>query len=289
VNQQLATDYRAAREVRKLLLDVYGAASDSVVLAPGTLAGLRLMFGALDVQRVTLSAGEYFDEASFPAARVDSVDTGALVEHLAARRPDAVLLSVVTWKGERLPVEGLFEAIRAKLGAETPLLVADFSHAGAAGFPKVTDSGADIVAGDATKWITPPDWADRVAYLWFRTEELAFTAKRVFAPFYLALARPSSRLAARWMDPDALAKVVAFRRRAKISRHKLRDRFRADIALATRIAKWCGAPVPSSSLVWIKPAEGIAKIPKWAKDLGLLWQHPPGGGVRVMCRSDLAP
>ncbi len=288
MSRDIQADYALARDARRLVLDVYGAASESVVLAPGTLAALRLMFGALDVKRVTLSAGEYFDETGFPASRVDVVEPEVLLESVLRRPPGAVIASIVTWRGDRLPLESLFEAIRAKLGDRSPLLVADFAHAGAAGFPRVADVGADIVAGDVTKWITPPDWPDRIGWLWLRTEALVELAQRVFAAFYLALPKPGTKLAARWVDPDAVGKVALFRRSARIARSRLLERFKGDIALATRIATWCGAPLPSSCLVWVRPAEGIAKIPKWAGELGLLW-HPPRGGVRVMCRSDVAP
>lgn len=291
MNATAHADYQRAREVRRLLADVYGAApSGAVVLAPGTLAGLRLMLGALRVKRVALSAGEYFDGASFPGAKVDLVRPEALPAHVVRSRCDAVVVSIVTWRGERLPLEPLFREIRKRPGggARTPLLVADFSHAGAAGFPKVGEVGADIVVGDVTKWLTPPQWPDRLAFLWCRTAGLRLVAKRVFATFYLAAVRPEAALEARWVDPEALARVVAWRRIATVTRGQLLKRSRADLKLAIRMARWCGVPAPSSSLVWITSAAGIARIPGWVKDTGLLW-HPPGGGARVMCRSDLAP
>jgi selenocysteine lyase/cysteine desulfurase len=288
VNPSAQADYRLAREVRRLVADVYGAASPAVVLAPGTLAGLRLVFASLGVKRVTLSAGEYFDAASFPEARVDVVDAGDLLASIVRRRPDAVVLSAVTWMGERLPLEPLCRQIRGRLGAKAPLLVADFAHAGAAGFPKVTEVGADVVVGDVTKWITPPSWPDKLGYLWFRSADHRALAQRLFAAFYLALARPTSALESRWVDPGAALKVAAFRRRTKVTRRRLLARYAADLALAKRMAGWCGVAEPSSPLLWIQSRAGIAKIPTWAKDLGLLWR-PPSGGARAMCRSDLAP
>jgi hypothetical protein len=288
MSHRVAADYRLARAARQLVAEVYGAASSAVVLAPGTLAGLRLIFPSLGVKRVVLSEGEYFGAASFPDARVDVVSADGLLEVVVRRPPDAVVLSAVTWRGERLSVGPIFRHIRKRLGAKAPLLVADFAHAGAAGFPRVAEVGADIVVGDVTKWITPPSWSDKLAWLWFRAPEHRALARRVFASFYLALGRPSSALEARWVDPDAVEKVAAFRLSAKVTRRRLVERHAQDHALARRMARSCGAPEPSSSLVWVRSAAGIAKIPKWARDVGLLW-HPPGGGVRVMCRSDLAP
>lgn len=291
MNTDSRADYRRARMVRKLLADVYGATPDAAVyLAPGTLVGLRLVLESLGVKRVALTAGEYFDPSSFPAARVDVARASALTAHLERRPADAVVVSVVTWRGERLPLEALFRQIRRRMGAEAPLLVADFSHAGAAGFPRVADSGADIVVGDVTKWITSPQAPDRLAYLWFRTAALRQLARRVFAPFYLAAARPASALEARWVDPEAVARIAERRRADPITRRALVRRHREDVKLAIRLARRCRAPAPSSPLLWIRSAAGIARLPGWVAERSLLWR-PPGreGGARVTCRSDLAP
>ncbi len=292
MSQRVDADYGLAAQVRGLVADVYGAASSAVVLAPGTLAALRLFFAALGVRRVALSTGEYFGARSFPELAADVLDVYDVPERVARRRPGAVVLSAVTWGGEQPPLASLFRHIRAKLGARAPLLVADYAHAGAAGFPRVAESGADVVAGDVTKWITPPSWPDRVGYLWFRSAAHRALARRVFAPFYLALPGPSAALEARWVDPAAIEKVAAFRMSAKPTRRELVARAAEDLALAKRMAGWCGAPQPASSLLWIPSAEGVAKIPKWAEAQGLVWRPPAGAGgtgARVMCRSDLAP
>ena len=288
MNHRTEADYRLAGQVRQLVTEVHGAASSAVVLAPGTLSGLRLVFASLGIERIALSEGEYFDAGSFPDAAVDVLDADDVLESVVRRRPNAVLLSQVTWKGERLPLEPIFRHIRRRLGARTPLLVADYAHAGAAGFPKAAESGADIVIGDVTKWITPPTWPDRLAYLWFRSPAHRGQARRIFASFYLALAKPTAQLEARWVDPVAVEKVVAFRMSAKPTRRELVERHANDLALAKRLAGWCGVPQPSSALLWVGTAAGVAKIPKWVEDQGLLWR-PAAGGARVMCRSDLAP
>ena len=288
MNHRVESDYRLAGQVRQLVADVYGAASSAVVLAPGTLAGLRLAFASLGIERIMLSAGEYFDARSFPDTAVDLVEVDDMLESAMRRGPSAVLLSAVTWKGDRLPLESIFRHIRRRLGARTPLLVADYAHAGAVGFPKVAESGADIVVGDVTKWITPPSWPDRLGYLWFRSPAHRAQARRIFASFYLALAKPTAQLEARWVDPAAIEKVAAFRASAKPTRRKLVQRHANDLALAKQMAGWCGVPQPSSALLWIGTAAGAAKIPKWVEDQGLLWR-PAAGGARVMCRSDLAP
>ena len=288
MTHRVEADYRAAGHVRQLVADVYGAASATVVLAPGTLVGLRLVFASLGIERIALTAGEYFDAQSFPDTAVDVLDADDVLESVVRRRPNAVLMSLVTWSGERLPLEPIFRRIRRRLGPRTPLLVADYAHAGAAGFPKVAESGADIVVGDVTKWITPPSWPDKLGYLWFRSPAHRAQAKRIFSSFYLAGAKPTAQLEARWVDPAALEKVAAFRMSAKPTRRELVERHARDLALAKRVAGWCGAPQPTSSLLWIASAAGVAKIPQWVEDQGLLWR-PATGGARVMCRSDLAP
>ncbi len=285
----MRVEYERAREVRSLLADVYGATpAAAVVLAPGALIALRLVLGALRGRRLVVTDTEYFDKTSFPAARVDAVEPERLVARVVKRPPDAVLASIVTWKGERLPVESAFAEIRSRLGAQTPLLIADFAHAGAAGFPKVRPTHADIVAGDVTKWITPPQLPDRLAWLWLGTTPLRRLAERVFAPFYLSLVRPGAMLQARWVMPEAVTEAAAFRRNTRLSRRDLLKRARADLKLASRIARWCGAAAPSSSLVWIATEEGAKRVPPWVAARGLLWQ-PSAGAARVMCRSDLAP
>ena len=290
MRHRLEADYRLAGHVRELVAEVYGAASTAVVLVPGTLAGLRLVFAALGVRRLLLSAGEYFGASAFPEAKVEVADAYDVPERVARLRPKAVLVSTVSWQGERLPLAAMFTRIRERLGARAPLLVADYAHAGAAAFPRVADAAADLVVGDATKWITPPGWPDRVGFLWFRRAAHRALARRLFAPFYLACAKPSAELEARWVDPVAVEKVAAFRMSAKPTRRELVARAAEDLALAKRMAGWCGAPQPTSSLLWIESAAGVAKIPKWVEDQGLLWRPAAGGGgARVMCRSDLAP
>jgi hypothetical protein len=290
MRHRVEADYRLAGHVRQLVADVYGAASSAVVLAPGTLVGLRLVFAALGVKRLLLSAGEYFGASSFPAARVHVADVYNVLNHVIRHRPNAVILSTVSWQGERLPLAPAFRHIRARMGARAPLLVADYAHAGAAGFPRVADAAADIVVGDVTKWVTPPSWPDRVGFVWFRSAAHRALARRLFAPFYLACAKPAAELEARWVDPAAVEKIAAFRMSAKPTRRELVARAADDLALAKRMAGWCGAPQPTSSLLWVESAAGVARIPKWVGDQGLLWQPASGGGgARVMCRSDLAP
>jgi hypothetical protein len=90
------------------------------------------------------------------------------------------------------------------------------------------------------------------------------------------------------VDPAAVAEVAERQRARRVTRQGLLRRYRSDLSLATRMARWCYAPAPTSPLVWVRTAAGMTRIPDWVRERGLLWR-PPGGGARVMCRSDLAP
>ena len=276
----------AARGVRRLLAEVYGAAPEgAVLLAPGTSVALRLLFSALGVRRITLSASEYYGPPAFPDLRVRVVPAERVAPDALRGRPDAVVMSVVSWRGERMPMEETFARIRSTLGRAAPLLVADYSHAGAAGFPRVGECGADVVAGDAGKWITPVDWDDRVGFVWLRTPALRLTAREAFASLYLATTRPRGALEGRWVDPDAAARIAAWARGVRGLRRRLLERHVTDHALAAAVAQRCGLPHPDSALVWVPSGPATRRIPAWARWNGLLWRMPDGA-VRVTCRAD---
>ena len=276
----------AARGVRRLVAEVYGATpADALILAPGSTVALRLLFQPLHVRRVLLSDAEYFGPAAFPAAAVSAVPVEQLATAAVRLRPDAVVLSVVSWHGERLPLERVFASIRDALGAEAPLLVADFAHAGAAGFPRIAATGADVVIGDAGKWVTPADWPDRVAFLWLRTAALRRVAQRAFAPLYLGTSRPAGALEGRWVDPDAAARIAEWARGQRGVRSALLARHAADLALAARLAARCGLPAPATPLVCVPAGSAARRIPRWARERGLTWRMPDGS-TRVTCRAD---
>jgi hypothetical protein len=147
----------------------------------------------------------------------------------------------------------------------------------------VRSTGADVVVGDAGKWITSPGLADRVAYVWLRTPALRRVARRTFAALYLATTHPAGPLEGRWVDPEA-ARRLATATRGRAGRcAALRRRHASDLALAEVLAWRLGLAAPSTPLVCVGPRQ----VPAWARRAGLLWRTPDGA-VRVTCRSDEA-
>ncbi len=166
------------------------------------LSGLRQLFSVERVDRLVLTSEEYYAPRHFPTLRCDVASPSTLVARVAAARPGAVIASVVSWRGAPLPVSALFGEIRRVLGARTPLLVADYTHAGAIGFPPVSALNADVVSGDAEKWLLPARQRSRLAFLWMRSPAVFRSAARSFSPFFLAVDGRTDARSARWLDPQ---------------------------------------------------------------------------------------
>jgi hypothetical protein len=200
----------------------------------------------------------------------------------------AVVASPASWRGTRQPVAEQFTAIRKALGREAPLLVADYAHAGSIGFPSVEALGADVVCGDLEKWILPPDWNSRVAFLWFRTDGLFREATAAFHSFFLATQAPDVSMSARWVDP---ADVLAVSRRLAdpgVTAGQLRERHRADLELARELAgRLHASRTPETSILWFEEDELDGEMVEELEKMGLVWRLP-GRGTRVLCRSDVA-
>jgi hypothetical protein len=184
-------------------------------------------------------------------------------------------------------VEELFRCIRKTLGQKAPLLVADHAHAGSIGFPSVERLGADVVCGDLEKWILPPDWNSRVAFLWFRTQRLFLEAAEAFRPFYLATESSDVPMSARWVSPADLVAVSRKLAHLGITRGRLRERHQVDMQLARNLASRLHlSQVPATSILWLEEGELAGAAVAELEELGLVWR-PPGGGTRVLCRSDM--
>jgi hypothetical protein len=262
--------------------------SDRIILAPGILVALRILFAHLRTERILLTSGEYYDADHFPEASVEVSRCEAISDLVLQREYAAVVASPATWRGTRQPVAEQFASIRKALGREAPLLVADYAHAGSIGFPSIDALGADVVCGDLEKWILPPDWNSRVAFLWFRTEGLFRRATAAFRPFFLATQAPNVSMSARWVDP---ADVRAVSRRLAdlgVTGARLRERHRADIEFARGLAERLHASrMPETSILWFEEDELDAKMVEDLEKMGLVWRLP-GRGTRVLCRSDVA-
>ena len=165
-----ANTLELANELRRNISDLLGVRhSDRIVLAPGILVALRVLFSHLQIKRILLTSEEYYDESHFPGESVQIACCDAIPELLQKRSFDALVASPASWRGARQPVAELFGWSRKVLESKAPLLVADYAHAGSIGFPPAGSLGADVVCGDLEKWILPPDWNSRVAFLWWRS------------------------------------------------------------------------------------------------------------------------
>ena len=274
-----------AARVRRDIARLFGAAPTArLVLAPGLLTALRHLFAGAGIDRLVLTADEYYAARHFPGLAVESVPASRLVAHVLRSRPRAVICSVVSWQGRALPLPSFFSEIRRALGARTPLLIADYTHAGACGFPPVASLNADIVGGDPEKWLLPPRHDSRLAFLWMRSPALLRQTARTFSPFFLALPGETDPRSARWLDPEALRETAQWLAASRLTRQVLIDRHQENLRLRQRIARRLGVAVEDdSSVLWTNRPIPSA-LAKRLLRRGLLWRA--AGRARILCRAD---
>jgi hypothetical protein len=264
-----------------------GRHSDRIILTPGILVALRILFAQLQIKRILLSDEEYYGAGHFPGETVRVASYEAIPGLLEKQDFDVLIASPASWKGARQPVEELFGWIRKTFAGEAPLLVADYAHAGSVGFPSVETLGADVICGDLEKWILPPDWNSRVAFLWFRTNRLFGKAAKAFRPFFLATESSNVSMLARWVDPADVRSVSEGMADPGVTREQLRERHRADMKLASELAgRLHASRVPETSILWFEEDELAGGTIEDLEKLGLVWRLP-GRGVRILCRSDV--
>jgi selenocysteine lyase/cysteine desulfurase len=282
----LGRSTRDASRLRREIARLFGAApAERIVLAPGMLSALRHLFFALRVDRLLLTTDEYYGPRHFPAMSVETVPVPALVARIRKFRPGAVIASVVSWQGKPLPVAALFGEIRRALGARSPLLVADYTHAGAIGFPVASDLQADIVSGDPEKWLLPPRQRSRLAFLWMRSPRLFRTAQQTFAPFFLAVEDRAVPRSARWLDPEEVRTVAEWFSVARLTRRGLIDRHHANLRMKRTVARVLGVdPDGPASVLWTnrRMPESLERLER----LGLVWRGRDGY-TRILCRSEV--
>jgi hypothetical protein len=267
------------------LLEVHHA--DRIILTPGILVALRILFAQLGIERILLTSEEYYDESHFPEATVHIARCGEISELVLQHECEAVIASPASWRGVRQPVTELFDSIRKTMGKGTPLLVADYAHGGSIGFPSVDALGADVICGDLDKWILPPNWNSRVAFLWFRTDCLFREAAVAFRPFFLATQAPNVSMSARWVDPTDIVAVSRMLVDLDVTAGQLRERHRADLEFARGLASRLHAPrTPETSILWFEENELDGEAVEDLEKMGLVWRLP-GRGTRVLCRSDV--
>jgi hypothetical protein len=284
----LKRSMRDASRVRREIARLFGATPhDRVVLAPGMLGALRHLFSALDIRSVIVTDEEYYAPRHFPSLTVTPTAVDTLVARVSARRPDAVIASVVSWRGHPLPVAALFGALRRQLGRRAPLLVADYTHAGAIGFPSAATLDADIVGGDPEKWLLPAKESSRLAFLWMRSPALFRRVQRTFAPFFLAIEGASDARSARWLRPQEIEDVAAWLADARLTRRAVRDRHRANLQMKARIVQALGISDDGpSSVIWTRRAVPES-LESQLQRQGLIWRAERH--TRILCRADSAP
>ncbi len=278
-HEHFVSIHEQARKLRVMLGGLLGLPSpDRVVLAPGTTASLRILFAAKGIETVILGPEEYCDEHHFWPLSVLTSPI-ADIAAIARRTPSkiAVVLSVVSWKGTRFPVESHFHALRLELKDRCPLLVADYSHGGASGFPPCDQIPADIIVGDFSKWILPPNVADELCFLYAGTDEMWKLCKNCFGAFYLATESVAER-AARWVAPREVTGSLMWIKSQSVSRHTLLAQFERNRSFMRTLPR--SGTATDCCMVWFRSDAA----PKWiAPDL--LWETPEG--IRVLCRHDV--
>ena len=272
---------KAARRVREKIAELLKVDEPSqVILTPGILVGLRLAIASLRATKLILTTREFYQPAAFPDQQSRLVQPFELADAVR-RRSDMIIASLVDWRGDKLGIESAFRT--AKPGSR-PVLVADYSHAGAVGFPRVAKIGADIICGDVCKWILKPGLPINFAFLCLRSATLFKRLQPAFRPFFLAVEESEGDLRSRWLDPKDVAHVAKILSRKNFSRAGLARQHQANMRLARGITASLGLRPPRTSILWL-PKKTPSRVLAPFKKKGLVWNLPEG--IRVMCRADV--
>lgn len=267
--------------MRKVVGSILGRPASEAVLAPGGLVALRLFLQRRGARRVLLSDREYYGPEHFPGLTVNVAPMADLTAAAALHRPDIVLASLVSWRGDLTDIEALGSALGLGEQPAAPLLCVDWCHAGAAGFPSAEGLRADLVLGDATKWLTPASEPDRLAFLLPLSDRVTDLAD-AFSGLYLSGA-PDHPRSARWVDPAVLDEMRAAVPDAGLDPDRRASWYERNLELARRVARANGAPPPDTAIVWLPDRSrsncDLGELPSE----GLAWETC--GGVRILCQA----
>lgn len=275
--------------LRTQLCELLAASNpERIIYGPGILNSLQVFFAAAKVRRLALGNEEYYDPEHFYAQEVRVFSTETLEHDLDSFRADAVILSAVSWKGRQISVNSVFNKFRRL--RQRPLLVVDYSHAGAAGFQSIDQLQADIVCGDFAKWITPPGLCAKISFLYFRSTTPFQIARSVFGRFFLALEETnSSARQARWVDPAEIETLTDWLSTEAIDRHTLLRNYQGNMQLAASLAKRLGLSYEvGTCILWIPGTLQLSDpIIDQLESGGLAWRVP-SGDIRILCRAQYA-
>lgn len=289
-----------AEVIRATLSDILGRRSSEAVLAPGALVALRLFFHHQGVRTVLLSDREYYAPELFPDLEVHRAPFGELAAAAERLSPDAVVASLVSWRGEVGDVEALGRNLRKRAGtgagdpargtpaegrstsgSEGPLFCVDWCHAGAVGFPSAAGLRAHVLFGDASKWLIPARTPDRLAFL-LGSEDLSGPLRSCFEGLHESGGELAAR-EARWIDGRTLEEVARRVEGAAADRSVLRARHLENMELARSVAEANDHPPPVSALLWFPSASRSELDLDLLPSPELAWET--GAGVRVLCQA----
>lgn len=277
----------ASSVIRAHVCELYHCSNaDRIFLCPGQLVGLIHVMHAMQLRSILLTDEEYYTADHFPGMEVSICKPEDVADASLRKHPDVILMSLVSWKGRLLPAQREFRRIRGLSGTR-PLLVCDYAHAGAVGFPVFGGQEADIICGDLHKWVLPSTHMAQIAFLWAATRGLRRTLRRAFLGYYLAGEVRAGR-AARWISPLDLMAAAQWLRTSNLNRRTLRREYRQNLARAAEIATLLGLDSPPKTCILWLPGAAIKGLSYNIEDLAAqedveIWRT--SGGWRIVSSS----
>lgn len=273
---------KQATEVRRSLQELMGLGEpDRIILTPGVLVALRLLFASLGVRKLAMSSEEYYSPLHFPGIETQTFEPHNLSEGIASFQPDAAIVSAVTWKGRVLWSHSLFSEIKKRVG----LLVADCTHIGAIGFIDMEQMPADLLCSDAGKWIVPGNWTERLAFLYPQTPVMRERCQTTFGGFFLASSeqRDKELISANWVSPAGLQLYATYL--SQIRRPQLLASHVANLGFALHVSRRFknSRHDPNCAIVYLPATPGFDQLLTELTNCHLAWHID--GGVRITCRS----
>lgn len=281
--------YHSADFLRDAIVQLFGAnGPERVILSPGILIAISSILSMARHSRVLLTSSEYYLPSHFPGKATFSCSPEQIPGAVQQHRPDVVVASVVSWAGDVLGLGEAFAEVRRLKGLHCPLLFADYSHAGAIGFPSMQELNADVVCGDPEKWVTSRSEPSPVAFCWIRDADLFNRVAPVFRPFFLASTGRVGFRAARWVEPQSVETVAELLRDTNINRDVLTRQAARNLEFARQLARaWHVQDSPPSSILWLDSAH-LERDPLFMAMIraGLVWKVDDRH-ARVLCRQDI--